>query len=49
MADPNLYFSRDSYQKRQSKTRDEMVKRNPNLLIVTGPSDMSWLTGKLIR
>jgi len=42
---PKLYFSRDEYKKRLTSTRDEMVKRNLDLLIITDPSNMNWLTG----
>ncbi|WP_323776793.1 ectoine hydrolase DoeA [Leisingera sp.] len=45
MANPKLYFSRAEYQERLDKTRTEMVRRGLDLLIVTDPSNMNWLTG----
>lgn len=45
MVAPKLYFSRDEYQQRIGKTRAEMAKRNLDMLIVTDPSNMNWLTG----
>ncbi|UWR78378.1 ectoine hydrolase DoeA (plasmid) [Phaeobacter inhibens] len=45
MADPRLYFSRAEYQARLDKTRAEMSRRGLDLLIVTDPSNMNWLTG----
>lgn len=45
MVEPKLYFSRDEYQQRIGKTRAEMAKRNLDMLIVTDPSNMNWLTG----
>jgi ectoine hydrolase len=45
MVAPKLYFSRDEYQQRVGKTRAEMAKRNLDMLIVTDPSNMNWLTG----
>ncbi|UWQ60655.1 ectoine hydrolase DoeA (plasmid) [Leisingera caerulea] len=45
MADPKLYFSRAEYQARLDKTRAEMSRRGLDLLIVTDPSNMNWLTG----
>ncbi|WP_291736065.1 aminopeptidase P family N-terminal domain-containing protein, partial [Leisingera sp. F5] len=45
MADPKLYFSRSEYQARIKKTRSEMARRGIDLLIVTDPSNMNWLTG----
>lgn len=45
MADPKLHFSHDEYRRRISKTRAAMTRRNLDLLIVTDPSNMNWLTG----
>ncbi|WP_291738058.1 aminopeptidase P family N-terminal domain-containing protein, partial [Leisingera sp. F5] len=45
MADPKLYFSRSEYQARIDKTRSGMARRGIDLLIVTDPSNMNWLTG----
>ncbi|NVO58215.1 ectoine hydrolase DoeA [Rhodobacteraceae bacterium B1Z28] len=45
MADPKLYFSHAEYQERLDKTRSEMARRGLDLLIVTDPSNMNWLTG----
>lgn len=45
MASPKLYFTRDEFQERLTKTRAAMVKRDLDLLIVTDPSNMNWLTG----
>ncbi|MEH6834108.1 MULTISPECIES: ectoine hydrolase DoeA [Falsihalocynthiibacter] len=45
MTPPKLYFSKDEFQQRIRKTRAEMVQRNLDLLIVTDPSNMNWLTG----
>ena len=42
---PVLYFARDEYQARIAKTRAAMQQRNIELLIVTDPSNMAWLTG----
>ncbi|AML52903.1 ectoine hydrolase DoeA [Falsihalocynthiibacter arcticus] len=45
MTPPKLYFSQDEFQQRIRKTRAEMGQRNLDLLIVTDPSNMNWLTG----
>ncbi|MDE9448874.1 ectoine hydrolase DoeA [Aliiroseovarius sp. Z3] len=45
MVEPTLNFSRDEYADRLAKTRREMARRNVDLLIVTDPSNMNWLTG----
>lgn len=45
MASPKLYFTRDEFQERLAKTQAAMVKRDLDLLIVTDPSNMNWLTG----
>ncbi len=45
MVHPKLCFSLDEYQGRLARTRAEMVRRDLDLLIVTDPSNMNWLTG----
>lgn len=45
MAAPRLHFSRDEYQSRIDKTRTEMARRGVDLLIISDPSNMNWLTG----
>lgn len=45
MVAPKLFFTRDEYQDRLAKTRREMARRELDLLIVTDPSNMNWLTG----
>ncbi|MEP3046306.1 MAG: ectoine hydrolase DoeA [Roseibium sp.] len=45
MVEPKLYFSRAEFQKRIEKVRADMVRRGLDLLIVTDPSNMNWLTG----
>jgi ectoine hydrolase len=42
---PNLNFSRTEYAERLDKTRRAMEKAGIDLLIVTDPSNMHWLTG----
>jgi len=42
---PILHFSRDEYAARISKTRKEMTAREVDVIIVTDPSNMCWLTG----
>ncbi|MCK8462372.1 ectoine hydrolase DoeA [Aliiroseovarius sp. S1339] len=42
---PKLWFARDEYQDRLAKTRREMARHDLDLLIVTDPSNMNWLTG----
>jgi len=42
---PVLHFHKDEYQARIAKTRAAMQQRNIELLIVTDPSNMAWLTG----
>ena len=41
----NLYFSKEEYTERLTKTRTAMQQQNLQLLIVTDPSNMAWLTG----
>ncbi len=45
MTNPTLHFTRDEFQTRIAKTRTEMSRRGLDLLIVTDPSNMNWLTG----
>ncbi|MCG7624594.1 MULTISPECIES: ectoine hydrolase DoeA [unclassified Epibacterium] len=45
MAEPKLHFSRAEFQQRIDRTRAEMVRNGLDLLIVTDPSNMNWLTG----
>jgi len=45
MSEPNLKFTRHEYAQRLEKTRAEMQKRGIDLLIVSDPSNMAWLTG----
>ena len=42
---PILYFSRDEYAARITKTREYMAAREVDLIVVTDPSNMCWLTG----
>lgn len=45
MSVPRLNFSAAEYAERLSKTRTAMAKAGIDLLIVTDPSNMHWLTG----
>jgi ectoine hydrolase len=45
MSTPNLKFSRDEYAVRLGKTRRAMEAKGIDLLIVSDPSNMAWLTG----
>lgn len=45
MTEPNLKFSREEYADRLAKTRKAMATRGIDLLIVSDPSNMAWLTG----
>ena len=45
MSAQQLNFSPDEYQHRVSKTRKAMAEKEIELLIVTDPSNMAWLTG----
>lgn len=45
MPDVALNFSRDEFAMRLEKTRNAMSKRGIDLLLVTDPSNMNWLTG----
>ncbi len=44
-ATPTLYFSATEYEARIAKTRAAMQQQNIELLIVSDPSNMAWLTG----
>jgi ectoine hydrolase len=41
----SLNFSRSEYDARLSKTRSAMARAGIELMIVTDPSNMHWLTG----
>ncbi len=41
----DLRFSRDEFAARLTKTRAAMAAKGVDLLIVTDPSNMNWLTG----
>ena len=45
MAAPKLNFARSEYDARVVNTRAAMAKAGIDLLIVTDPSNMHWLTG----
>lgn len=45
MREPELFFSRQEYADRIAKTRNAMQARGIELLIVSDPSNMAWLTG----
>ncbi|MDQ0472269.1 ectoine hydrolase DoeA [Labrys wisconsinensis] len=45
MTEPTLNFSRAEYDERLRKTRTAMERAGLDLLIVTDPSNMHWLTG----
>ena len=45
MSDNPLHFSRQEYQERIDRTRLAMMKQNLEVIIVTDPSNMAWLTG----
>jgi ectoine hydrolase len=45
MTDARLKFARSEYSARLEKTRRAMAARGVDLLIVTDPSNMNWLTG----
>ena len=45
MTDALLRFSRDEFDSRLGKTRKAMEKKGIDLLLVTDPSNMNWLTG----
>ena len=45
MSSPDLKFTREEYAERLAKTRKAMERRGVDLLIVSDPSNMAWLTG----
>ena len=45
MIEPKLHFSREEYATRLSRTRRAMEEAGLDLLIVSDPSNMAWLTG----
>ena len=45
MTDVALKFTREEYAQRLAKTRRAMEAKGVDLLIVTDPSNMNWLTG----
>lgn len=45
MTEPTLHFTRAEYAERLAKTRAAMARAGIELLIVTDPSNMHWLTG----
>jgi ectoine hydrolase len=45
MSDALLHFSRDEYAARVARTRAAMADRGVELLIVSDPSNIAWLTG----
>jgi ectoine hydrolase len=45
VAQPNLKFSRAEFAERLAKTRKAMTDKDIDLLIVSDPSNMAWLTG----
>ena len=45
MITPKLYFSREEFAQRVAKTRQEMAARGLDVLIISDPSNMAWLTG----
>ena len=45
MSAPQLAFSRSEFARRIKKTRKAMEEREVEVLIVSDPSNMAWLTG----
>ena len=45
MSGPNLHFTREEFASRIAKTRAAMDAANLDLLIISDPSNMAWLTG----
>jgi ectoine hydrolase len=45
LPEPKLHFSRQEFAQRIAKTRTSMQDRGLDLLIVTDPSNMNWLSG----
>ena len=45
MSEATLHFPLAEYQRRIAKTRSAMMARNLDLIVVSDPSNMGWLTG----
>ncbi len=45
MTEPALNFTREEYATRLDKTRAAMARQGVDLLVVSDPSNMAWLTG----
>lgn len=45
MTQPNLPFTREEFQVRISKTRTAMQAANVDVIVISDPSNMAWLTG----
>lgn len=45
MSSPDLKFTREEYAERLARTRKAMERHGVDLLIVSDPSNMAWLTG----
>lgn len=45
MIEPTLHFTRDEYQSRIARTRRAMEAAGVELILVSDPSNMAWLTG----
>ena len=45
MSQVELNFTREEYAERLEKTKKAMVEKGLDLLIVSDPSNMAWLTG----
>lgn len=45
MSEPTLHFSREEFAERLAKTRSAMDAQGIEVLIITDPSNMAWLTG----
>jgi Xaa-Pro aminopeptidase len=45
MSDVELRFTREEYAARLAKTRRAMAEKGLDLIIVSDPSNMAWLTG----
>lgn len=45
MSNPRLHFSRDEFRARIAGTRAAMAARGIDLVILSDPSNMAWITG----
>jgi ectoine hydrolase len=45
MTQPNLKFPLGEYEARLAKTRKAMEAKGVDLIVVSDPSNMAWLTG----